>query len=42
LTITVALFHRLSADEIAPERTGLLWRVIIKKTTKSPLHTFLV
>jgi Uma2 family endonuclease len=42
LPITVAQYHRLSADGIVPERTELLQGVIIEQTTKSPLHTFLV
>lgn len=42
LPITVAQYHRLSADGIVPERTELLQGVIIEQMTKSPLHTFLV
>lgn len=42
LPISVAQYHRLSADGIVPERTELLQGVIIEQMTKSPLHTFLV
>lgn len=42
LPITVAQYHRLSADGIVPERTELLKGVIIEQRTKSPLHTFLI
>ena len=42
LPISVAQYHRLSADGIVPERTELLQGVIIEQMTKSPLHTFIV
>jgi len=42
LPISVAQYHRLSADGIVPERTELLQGVIIEQMTKSPLYTFLV
>lgn len=42
LPLSVAQYHRLSAEGIVPERTELLQGVIIEQTTKSPLHTFLV
>jgi Uma2 family endonuclease len=42
LPLTVAQYHRLSAEGIVPERTELLQGVVIEQMTKSPLHTFLV
>ncbi len=42
LPISVAQYHRLSADGIVPEQTELLQGVIIEQMTKSPLHTFVV
>jgi Uma2 family endonuclease len=42
LPLTVAQYHRLSAEGIVPERTELLRGIIIEQMTKSPLHTFLV
>ncbi|MFN7813219.1 MAG: Uma2 family endonuclease [Planctomycetia bacterium] len=42
LPITVAQYHRLSADGVVPERTELLQGIIVEQMTKSPLHTFLV